>query len=73
MNKKQVLNYITIVFAIGTIGMAIYNIKTKENIIVTTTMLIITIIINYFSNRCNLKDINLNKKDKEFLENIKKK
>lgn len=73
MNKKQALNYITVVFAIGTIGMAIYSIKTKENIIATTIMLFVTIIINYFSNKYNLKDVELNKKDKEFLKNMKNK
>lgn len=70
MYKKQTLNYITIVLAISTIGMAIYTVKTKENIIWCTVMIILTLISNYISNRVNDKDINLTDKDKEMLKEI---
>ena len=70
MYKKQTLNYITIVLAISTIGMAIDTVKTKENIIWCTVMIILTLISNYISNRVNDKDINLTDKDKEMLKEI---
>ena len=70
MYKKQTLNYITIVLAISTIGMAIYTVKTKENIIWCSVMIILTLISNYISNRVNNKDINLTDKDKKMLKEI---
>ena len=70
MYKKQTLNYITIVLAISTIGMAIYSVKTRENIIWCSIMIIITVISNYISNKINDKDINLTDKDKEMLKEI---
>jgi len=73
MYKRQALNYITIVLAVSTIGMAIYTIKTKENILICTIMMIITVITNYISNKFSDSVTNLNKKDKELLEEIKKK
>lgn len=71
MYKRQALNYITIVLAISTIGMAIYTVKTKENIIWCSVMIVITLISNYISNRINEKDIELSKEDKEVIERIK--
>lgn len=70
MYKRQALNYITIVLAISTIGMAVYTVKTKENIIWCFVMLVITLISNYISNKISEKDINLTDKDKEMLDGI---
>ena len=72
MYKRQVLNYITIVLAVSTIGMAIYSVKTRENIIWCLVMLCVTIVSNYISNRINEKDIELTSKDKEILDKILK-
>lgn len=71
MYKRQALNYITIIFAISTIGMAVYVVKTKENVIWCSIMLIITLISNFISNKLNEKDINLTKGDKELLNKIR--
>lgn len=73
MYKRQALNYITIVLAISTIGMAIYTIKTKENVIFCSIMLVITLIPNYISNKISERDINLTKEDRELLDKIKHK
>jgi len=70
MYKRQALNYITIVLAISTIGMAIYNIRTKENIIWCVCFLCLTLVVNYISNKENEKDIEIKKEDKEFLNEI---
>lgn len=70
--KRQALNYITIVFAISTIGMAIYSVRTRNSIILCTVMLIITMVSNYFSNKINDKDVDLTKEDKELLEKLRK-
>lgn len=70
MYKRQTLNYITIILAISTIGMAIYTVKTRENIIWCSIMIIITLISNYISNKINEKDIKLTEKDKEMLDKI---
>ena len=72
MYKRKALNYITIVFAISTIGIAIYSIKSKKDYILCSVMLIITIICNFMSNKVNDKDIDLTKEDKKMLENFKK-
>jgi amino acid permease len=70
MSKRQVLNYITIIFSVSTISMAIYSVHTKKDVILCTIMLIITIILNWISNIYVKKEINLTKKDKEALDNL---
>ena len=72
MYKRQVLNYITIILAISTVGMAIYSVKTKRDYILCSVMLLVTIISNSFSRKCNDKDIDLTKEDKLMLEDLKK-
>lgn len=71
MYKRKLLNYITIICAISTVGMALYSSRTIKNNIMCFVMLIITITVNYFSNKCNEKDIDLTKEDKEKLEKLK--
>ena len=59
MYKRKLLNYITIICAISTVGMALYSSRTIKNNIMCFVMLIITITVNYFSNKCNEKDIEI--------------
>ena len=73
MYERKFLNYVTIVVAISTIGMAMYTIKTKENVLVCTIMLIVTLILNFVSNKCSDSYTDLTKKDKEFLKELKEK
>ena len=70
MYKRQVLNYITIVCAVSTIGMAVYTIKSKKDIVLCTIMFVITIIFNIISNKCSMKDVELTKSDKELLTKL---
>lgn len=71
MYKRKTLNYITIILAISTVGMAIYSVKTKRDYILCGVMLVITIISNFLSNKVNDKDVELTKEDKKMLEDLK--
>lgn len=67
MLKQKVFNYITVIFAILTIALAI----TSNNYVYSIISLILTLIVGFFSRKFNNEVTKLTKKDKEFLENTK--
>lgn len=73
MYKRQALNYITIVCAISTIGMAIYTIHSKKDVVLCTIMLLITLVVHVISKHYQEKDSKLTKEDQELLSKLAKK
>ena len=67
MLKQKVFNYITVIFAVLTIILAIAS----DNHIYSIISLMITFIIGFFSRKFNNEITRLTKKDKDFLENSK--
>ncbi len=70
---QKFFNYITLVLAIITVGTCIYVIIAKKNVGICLVLLILTLILNSISRVYNNKNMNLTKKDREVLDNIKKK
>ena len=70
---QKFFNYITLVLAIITVGSCIYVIIKKKNVGICLVLLILTLILNSISRVYNNKNMNLTKKDREVLDNIKKK
>ncbi len=69
MIKQKVFNYLTLIFAIITILLAINVSSNNVNPIYCIISLITTLLINFFSRKFNNENVDLTQKDREFLKN----
>lgn len=68
---QKFFNYITLVLAVLTVGSCIYVVITHKSSLICLLLLILTFIFNAISRIYNNRNMNLTKKDKEMLENLK--
>ena len=67
-SKSSIINYITLILAIVTIGSVFYTIFFKLNNIYVVLFLVLTIIFSLLSRKVNERETNLSKKDREEIE-----
>ncbi len=67
-SKSSIINYITLILAIVTIGSVFYTIYFKLNKIYVVLFLVLTIIFSLLSRKVNERETNLSKKDREEIE-----
>lgn len=67
-SKSSIINYITLILAILTIGCAFYTICFKLNKVYSILLLILTLVFSVMSRKINEGETNLSKKDREEIE-----
>lgn len=67
-SKSNIINYITLILAIITIGCVFYTICFKLNKIYSILLLILTLVFSIMSRKINESETNLSKKDREEIE-----
>lgn len=67
-SKSNIINYITLILAIITIGCVFYTICFKLNKIYSILLLILTLVFSIMSRKINDSETNLSKKDREEIE-----
>ena len=70
---QKFFNYITFILAIITVLSCFYVAYTKKSTLICLLLLILTLIFNTISRIYNNKNMNLTKKDKEMLKDLKNK
>lgn len=71
MLKQKTFNYLTLILAIITVFMVISAVQNEDKKWPCVCMLVITLCFNYVSRKYNEEIINLKRKDKEMLNEIK--
>lgn len=64
-SKSSIINYITLILAIVTIGSVFYTIYFKWDKIYVVLFLILTIVFSILSRKINESETNLSRKDRE--------
>lgn len=67
-SKSSIVNYITLILAIITIGVSFYTIYFKLNNIYSILFLILTLVFSIMSRKINENELNLKDEDKKELE-----
>lgn len=67
-SKSSIVNYITLILAIITIGVSFYTIYFKLNSIYSILFLILTLVFSIMSRKINENELNLKDEDKKELE-----
>lgn len=67
-SKSSIINYITLILAIVTIGSVFYTIYFKWDKIYVVLFLILTIVFSILSRKVNERETNLSNKDREEIE-----
>lgn len=67
-SKSSIINYITLILAIITIGVAFYTIYFKLNKIYSILFLVLTLVFSIMSRKINENEINLKDEDKKEIE-----
>lgn len=64
-SKSSIINYITLILAIITIGCVFYTIFFKLNKIYSILLLVLTLVFSIMSRKINESETNLSRKDRE--------
>lgn len=68
---QQLFNYVTLILAVITVVICMYSIIEKRKMYIAFSLMILTIVFNGISRIYNKRSMNLTKRDKEMLNDLK--